>query len=273
MSIAGALLGTWLAAGAGHPASLVTDHASPSASAGSGQDRAEPTEGRVLRIERGDGITRHHLAALQQRSSTARDLLARIERLPDTILIIGAYPLLVRTTRVYGRGLFWVHGQRLFGYLRYQTESLGNDRPLCILVHELAHAVEIAGVDRRSGTAGLRQFVMSRAVGEDPLNWRGAETEFPPAVAHRVWLELLGRMTGPSGLEALAAERNVQLPTAQLARGPMCQTLLSRIRRHDIHTSGRGSRRYLRHPDSKHWPLVLAVTPDERDDRSRLDRR
>jgi hypothetical protein len=223
MSIVSALLAIWLAASAPQPVHTATRHASRSASAGSVQDSAKPAEGRVLRIERGDGITRHHLAALQQRSVTARDLLDRVERLPDTILIVRAYPLLVRTTGVYGRGLFWVNGQRLFGYLRYQTESLGNDRPLCILIHELAHAVEMAGVDRGSGTAGLRQFVLSRAVGEDPLNWRGAETEFPPAVAHRVWLELLGRIKGPSGLEALAAERNVRLPTWTFKRPEQSQ--------------------------------------------------
>jgi hypothetical protein len=173
---------------------------------------------RVLRIERGDGITLHHLAALQQRSSTARDLLDRVARLPDAILIVRPYPLLVRTTRLYGRSLFWVEGERLFGHIQYQTESLGNDRPLCILAHELAHAVEVAAVDRRSGTARIREFVLSRAVGADPDNWLGAETPFPRAVAHRVWLELLGRERGPSTLDALALEHHVLLPAAQLTR-------------------------------------------------------
>jgi hypothetical protein len=177
---------------------------------------AHPVSG-VLRIERGDSITDRHIAELRKRSPTAQDLLDRVANLPRTILIVRAYPLLVRTTGLYGRSLFWISGDRLFGYLRYQTESLGNDRPLCILVHELAHAVEAAGVDRSRGTDGLRQFVLSRALGDDPLDWRGAETEFPRVVAHQVWLELLGRSPGSSALEGIAAERHVVLPAVTLA--------------------------------------------------------
>jgi len=168
----------------------------------------------VLRVEVGDDITRGHLAALVRRSPTGRDLLARVERLPSTILIVRAYPLLVRSTKVYGRGVFWITGDQLFGHLQYPTESPGNDRPLCILAHELAHAIEVAGVDRRAGTAGLRQFVMSRAVGDDPLNWRGAETEFPRVVAHQVWVELVGHSQAASMLDALALEHHVSLPGA-----------------------------------------------------------
>jgi hypothetical protein len=174
----------------------------------------------VLRIERGDNLTAKHLAELQRRSATGRDLLQRIERLRLTVLIIRAYPLLVKTTGLYGRGLFWVAAGRLFGYLRYQTESLGNDRPLCIIVHELAHAVEVAGVDRREGTAAIREFVLSRAIDEDPLNWRGSETEFPRTITHHVSLELLGRLRGPSALDSLALAHGVSLPPAQLAETP-----------------------------------------------------
>lgn len=141
-------------------------------------EEGEPN-GAVLRIERGDGVTRLHLAELRQRSATGRDLLERIERLQSTVLIVSVYPLLVKTTRLYGRGRFWVTGEQLRGYLLYQTESLGNDRPLCIIVHELAHSVEVAGIDRRNGTEGIREFVLSRATGDDPLDWRGSETEFP----------------------------------------------------------------------------------------------
>jgi hypothetical protein len=185
-----------------------------------GSDTVTGPTNRVLRIERGDNLTARHLAELQRRSATGRDLLHRIERLRLTVLIIRAYPLLVKTTGVYGRGLFWVAGGRLFGYLQYQTESLGNDRPLCIIVHELAHALEVAGVDRREGTAAIREFVLSRAIDEDPLNWRGSETEFPRTITHHVWLELLGRLRGPSALDSLALAHGVSLPPAQLAETP-----------------------------------------------------
>jgi len=178
-----------------------------------------PTK-RVLRIEHGDNLTARHLAELQRRSATGQDLLRRIERLRLTVLIIRAYPLLVKTTGLYGRGLFWVAGGHLFGYLQYQTESLGNDRPLCIIVHELAHALEVATVDRGAGTAAVREFVLSRAIDDDPLNWRGSETEFPRTITHHVWLELLGRVRGPSVLDSLALSNGVSLPPAQLAETP-----------------------------------------------------
>jgi hypothetical protein len=174
----------------------------------------------VLRIEGGDDLTAKQLAELERRSATGRDLLRRIERLRSTVLIIRAYPLLVKTTGLYGRSRFWIVGDQLFGYLQYQTESLGNDRPLCIIVHELAHAVEVAGVDRREGTAAIREFVLSRAIDDDPLNWRGSETEFPRMVTHYAWLELLGHGRGSSVLDSLALSHGVALPPAQLAETP-----------------------------------------------------
>jgi hypothetical protein len=179
--------------------------------------QAEPVGG-ILRIEGGDSLTARHLAELERRSATGRELLHRVERLPATVLIIRAYPLLVKTTGLYGHSRFWVTDGRLFGYLRYQTESLGNDRPLCIIVHELAHAVELAGVDRREGTKAIREFVLSRALGDDPPDWRGSETEFPRTITHHVWLELLGRLRGPSALDSLALARGVPLPPAQAAQ-------------------------------------------------------
>jgi hypothetical protein len=183
----------------------------------SGRPDAGPHSG-ILRIEGGDSLTARHLAELERRSATGRELLHRVERLPATVLIIRAYPLLVKTTGLYGHGRFWVTDGRLFGYLRYQTESLGNDRPLCIIVHELAHAVELAGVDRREGTKAIREFVLSRALGDDPLDWRGSETEFPRTITHHVWLELLGRLRGPSALDSLALARGVSLPPTQAAQ-------------------------------------------------------
>jgi len=185
-----------------------------------GDDTGIAPSDRVLRTVRGDNLTTKHLAELQRRSATGRDLVHRIERLRSTVLIIRAYPLLVKTTGLYGRGSFWVAAGRLFGNLQYQTESLGNDRPLCVIVHELAHAMEVAGVDRRSGTQGIREFVLSRATDEDPMNWRGSETEFPRAVTRHVWLELLGPVRGTSALESLAAAAGVLLPATQLAEAP-----------------------------------------------------
>jgi hypothetical protein len=185
-----------------------------------GDDTGIAPSDRVLRIVRGDNLTPKHLAELLRRSATGRDLVHRIERLRSTVLIIRANPVLVKTTGLYGRGSFWVAAGRLFGNLHYQTESLGNDRPLCVIVHELAHAVEVAGMDRREGTATIRQFVLSRAIDDDPLNWRGSETEFARTIMRHVSLELLGRLRGPSVLDSLALVHGVTLPPAQLAKAP-----------------------------------------------------
>jgi hypothetical protein len=201
--------------------SLATDQPEGSSAAGGLTAARAPAPGHdVVRIEREDGVTRLHLGELERRSVTGRDLLDRVARLPSTVLIIRAYPLLVRTTKLYGRGRFWIEKGELFGYLQYQTESLGNDRPLCIIVHELAHAIEVAGVDRRNGTASIRDFVLSRAIGDDPLDWRGSETEFPRMLTHQVWLELLGRYRGSSVLDSLALAYRVSVPPSALAQAP-----------------------------------------------------
>jgi hypothetical protein len=167
---------------------------------------------RVLRIAKDDGITAGQLGALRRKSTIARELLDRVGGLPATILILRADPLLVRQSGVYGRSRFWINGAELFGYVQYQATSLGNPSTECVIVHELAHAVEIAMADRRGGTPGLREFLLSRAPGNDPSNWRGAETAFPRDVAVAVMQELFGR-TPRTTFEALADAHHVTLPT------------------------------------------------------------
>jgi hypothetical protein len=81
-----------------------------------------------------------------------------------------------------------------------------------VIVHELAHALEVAAVDRRKGTGGLRAFVFSRALGDDPRNWRGAETGFPGDVAQAVLQELLGNAPDPNTLTTLAGAHHIALP-------------------------------------------------------------
>ena len=178
----------------------------------------------VLRVPKEDGITSRHLAELQRQSATARELLDRVTSLPATILILRGYPLLTRQVGVYGRGRFWIDGGHMFGLLEYQTASLHNLGTQCVIVHELAHALEVAGVDRRNGTAGLRAFVLSRALGDHPLNWRGSETEFPREVAVVVLHELLGRVPARNTLSALAEAHHITLPVVSAARAPCAKS-------------------------------------------------
>jgi len=179
---------------------------------------------RVLRIPKDDGLTPGHLAELHRESATARALLDRIASLPATILMLRGNPLLVRQVRVYGRGRFSVHRGTLFGYLEYQTGSLHHLGTQCVIVHELAHAFEASAVDRRIGTAGLRAFVLSRALGDDPSNWRGAETAFAREVAEAVLQELLGHAPERNTLEALAERHHIPIPNVLAARASSAES-------------------------------------------------
>jgi hypothetical protein len=172
---------------------------------------------RVLRIAAHDDITAGHIAELRRKSTIARELLDRVESLPATILILRAEPLLARQVGAAGRSRFWINGAELFGYVQYQVASLRNPSTECVIAHELAHAVEIATADRRDGTSGLRQFLLSRVPGAEPSNWRGAETEFPRDVAAAVMQELLGRAPRTT-LDVLAETHHITLPRAPALR-------------------------------------------------------
>ncbi len=183
----------------------------PDRSDSHGESRGDASQ-TVLRIAKDDGITSGQLGELRRRSAIARELLDRVESLPATILIVRAEPLLARQVGVYGRSRFWINGSELFGYVQYQATSLHNPSTQCIIMHELAHAVEIAVADRRDGTPGLQEFLLSRALQDTPSNRRGAETGFPRDVAVAVMQELLGR-TPRTTFEALAQAHHVTLPT------------------------------------------------------------
>lgn len=165
----------------------------------------------VLRVPLNDTLTPGNLARLTANSATARDLLARIERIPDAVLIVRAHPLLVRTERLLGRGQFWVVKGRLFGLLEYQAEPAGSERALRIVAHELAHALEV-GMLPRGETEALRSLLRVRELDEGFDLAPGIETDFARAVSHRVHLEMRGRLPNTPGLLAQAAAAHVTLP-------------------------------------------------------------
>ena len=171
---------------------------------------------RVVRAPSNDSLTPGNLARLRARSATARDLLARLELVPDAILIVRAHPRLVQDQRLLGRGQFWVVHGRLFGILEYQAEPAGSQRAVRTLAHELAHALEVGMLPRSGGTRGLRSLLELRDRGGDVDRAPGIETDFARAVAYRVHLELLGKLPNSTGLLAQAAQSHVALP-----RGPV----------------------------------------------------
>jgi hypothetical protein len=183
--------------------------ASPTRAAGSDDDPPATT---VLRVPLNDTLTPGNLARLTANSATARDLLARIERVPDAILIVRAHPLLVKTERLLGRGQFWVVRGRLFGLLEYQAEPAGSHRALRILAHELAHALEVGMLPRSGETEALRSLLRVRELDEGFDLAPGIETDFARAVSHRVHLEMRGRLPNTPDLLARAAAAHVTLP-------------------------------------------------------------
>jgi len=171
---------------------------------------------RVVRVPSNDSLTPGNLARLRAKSATARDLLARLELVPEAILIVQAHPRLVQDQRLLGRGRFWVVDGRLFGILEYQAEPAGSQRAVRTLAHELAHALELGMLPRGGGTRGLRSLLELRDRDGEGDPSPGIETDFARAVAYRVHLELLGRLPNSTGLLAQAAQSHVALP-----RGPV----------------------------------------------------
>jgi len=175
-----------------------------------------PSIRRVVRVPSNDSLTPGNLARLRARSATARDLLARLELVPDAIFMVRADPRLVADQRLLGRGRFWVVQDRLFGVLEYQAEPVGSQRAFRTLAHELAHALELGMLPRSGGTRGLRSLLQLRDRDGDVDRAPGIETDFARAVAYRVHLELLGQLPDSTELLAQAARSHVALP-----RGPV----------------------------------------------------
>ena len=61
---------------------------------------ADPPAGPVVRVQPNDGLTPHHLARLTAASPTARELLARVERVPAASFIVRANPMLLESARL-----------------------------------------------------------------------------------------------------------------------------------------------------------------------------
>ena len=216
-SLASILVGTLILAG--------TQHGDAAGMQGASGDR-EPrpaTTLPVLRIDHRDKMTARQLAQLRGASATARELLVRVENLRDTILIVRADPGLLSRSALYGRSRFWVHSGELFGYIEYQAGRLNRLGTQCLIVHELAHAMEIASDDWKAGTEAVRDFVLSRALELGPSAADGSETEFPQQVALAVLAELEGSAGGRT-LEQIAEAHHITLPPAVPADGLQVST-------------------------------------------------
>lgn len=216
-SLASILVGTLVLAGTQH------GDAAGARGASGDQDARPATPPVVLRIDHRDKMTARQLTQLRGGSATARELLVRVSNLRDTILIVRADPGLLSRSGLYGRSRFWVHSGELFGYIEYQAGRLNRLGTQCVIVHELAHAMEIATDNWKAGTVAVRDFVLSRALGFGPSPADGLETEFPQQVALAVLAELEGKAGGRT-LEQIAQAHNITLPPAIPADGLQAST-------------------------------------------------
>ena len=173
-----------------------------------------PAGASVLRIDTRDHQTPGHLEQLRRSSAMARDLLARVGNLRATVLFLRGDPAFVKKSGVYGQSRFWVQNGELLGSIRYQAGPLNSLETKCLIVHELAHAVEMASSDRTA--ADLREFVLSRAIGPDPSPAR-AETAFPRRVALAVLAQLRSRSAGGNSLAQIAEVYGITLPPLPVA--------------------------------------------------------
>jgi hypothetical protein len=177
----------------------------------------DPPAGPVVRVPANDGLTPHHLARLTAASPTARELLARLERVPAASFIVRGHPRLVESERLLGRGRFWVVHGHLYGLLEYQAEPEGSHRALEVLAHELAHALEIGLLPRMPDARTLETRLRARAFETVIDAPSGIETDFARAVSHRVQRELHRRNKGASGLVTEASRSHVPLQDLSLA--------------------------------------------------------
>jgi len=170
----------------------------------------------VVRVPRNDGLTPDNLARLAGSSATARDLLARLESVPDATFLVRAHPRLVADERLLGRGRFWVVRGHLYGVLEYQAEPAGSHRALRVLAHELAHALELGMLPREPDTRALESRLRVKELDDrfDPAP--GIETDFARAISYRVHRELRARDRTPSDLLAQAARAGIALPPEAL---------------------------------------------------------
>lgn len=185
--------------------------------AGASLDRSDAITGAdtVLRVGRNDPVTRHNLDLLVSRSPTGRDLVARIERLPATTIVVRARPYLMRDIGLPGRGRFRVSRDRFQGTVEYQAEPAGNHQAARVLAHELAHVLEVGLARERRHASASATLTFACTAEEGPvatgIPLPAGETEFATVVGRQVWRELGTRDPRTSVLDILARATGVIL--------------------------------------------------------------
>lgn len=166
----------------------------------------------ALMIVEGDYPAHEWTATLARRSPTFREMLGVLLRTPHMRVTLRSRTDLRRTTGLAGRGTFATHDGRVYGLLEFDRSRLDPVIQLRALVHELAHAVEIACLPAPEETAELRQQLTERKGGYRAGLINAIETPFPNAVVRAVMGEH-DAVSDAGQLRVLAANFGLRLPS------------------------------------------------------------
>ncbi|MBI3264098.1 MAG: hypothetical protein HYZ58_13245 [Acidobacteria bacterium] len=168
----------------------------------------------AVTIVEDDLLAQEWTTVLARRSPTFRDMLRALLRTPHLRVTLLSKTDLRRTTGFAGRGTFVTHDGRVYGLLEFDRSRLDPVPQLRAIVHELAHAVEIACLPVPEETAELRRQLEERQ-GEYAAGFLNAlETPFPNSVVRVVMAEHDVR-SDTGRLRALAETFGLKLPEVE----------------------------------------------------------
>lgn len=162
----------------------------------------------------GDSFAREWTTALTRRSPTFREMLGVLRRTPHMRVTLLSRPDLKRATRLAARGTFTTHDGKIYGLLEFDRSQLNPLLQLQMIVHEIAHAVEIACLPPADEADDLRRQLSERKGAYHRGVLEAIETPFPDAVV-RVVIREYNAQSDAGKLRALAADFGLNLPAAE----------------------------------------------------------
>ena len=164
----------------------------------------------VVRIPSDDQLAKTRVIQLIEQSATAREMLEFLQRSPHVVVSLRSTRRLWQFTGANGRGTFRVADGRIVANLEFDARCCAG-RQMRTIAHELAHAVEVAAMERIDSTATLHLRLEEAAAKRLPgVLTRNLETLFAISVEDRVAREL-GNDRLEGKLKRLAALHRVPL--------------------------------------------------------------
>ena len=164
----------------------------------------------VARISSDDELAKTRVTQLIEQSATAREMLEFLQRSPHMVVSLRSTSRLWQFTGANGRGTFRVADGRILANLEFDARCCAG-RQMRTIAHELAHAVEVAAMERIDSTATLYSKLQEATTKRSPgVLTRNLETLFAISVEDRVAREL-GNDRLEGKLKRLAALHRVPL--------------------------------------------------------------